>query len=1000
MISLLTKIRIVMITGTLVGGLLAGCSGGPGGSGGLPPERPAGVVTGYAVDGAIAGGVVRVFSYANGTKGAMLGEALTDGSGFYSINVRAPGQPVLIEVSGGRYIEQVSGVSVPLQEGQVLRAVAWYESGQPLTSMVTPLTHVAAGLAAYRIAGGADAALAIGQSLAEVSAAFGVDVAGVRPREINGGGAVAPSPAADFYGFLLAGVSSWTQWAAAQNGETTPSAYTSIGLVQLLYDDIAADGALDGVGRNKAGDAPMNLSVGVVPLDRDVYRISFVQHMLAMANSGRNDTGLSAADLRDRAIALAGSGNPLFTASGTTPGVVVSPRVFSVDPEGFYYNGVFSYAVVIGGSGVAQQVSFDVDGVPVGDAADMARPAIDIDTRGYADGEHLIGVTAHDGLGNEVYQQFAVRFDNTAPFINVTSAPVTNQASATIRGTFGDNGAGVGAVFLQDQPASLMPDGTWQGQVALAPGNNVVAIRVHDKVGNEFLMQTRVGLDTMPPLIKTSAQHSQAAFSGGDGAVVTATLQDTNDAVPLYIETDHVDLAGVPITRAGLDANGIPYFGLEVSDPDSAGVATVAAQLAVRIRYEKNGDTSPPWRPLTALTNGRSYLVPLASEMLGETWLASVPSDRHAIRVEVRDQAGNATETLFGFRVAFHAPALVVSRIDDIAQAAFTGTAFSQRATLNGVAIDANSYTFRNTAARAIFISLEDFDTHTATQTVEQMVRENLMRLETKTQWRAGTVVSALDVCPKLDSWKLVNEIFNFANGGWAPKTSPPATLAEAVSVTSDNPAAPEPTNWQDVPDFDSDYAPFSLLTPPVALGFQYDYVLNLSAGGQTRPALIRNWRQTDSGSTPGEITCPDVRNFQQRLEYRYKPEAGYPRNISSMFVEQTGFASAAFRVTDHDAGADIAPVQGWYRIPPGHSVTITKRVTLPVLTIYNDTDVLNPGAFGSYTPHKYDKSIVWAISRNIGITSVHDAGQANVFTMPPRDNVAGAGVQQYQLSR
>ncbi len=990
---------IVAIAGLFIVAVLAACSSGLGGSSELPPERPFSVLSGFAVDGAITGGTVRVFQYTDGRKGALLGQAVTDEHGFYAINLQAPDQPVLIEVSGGSYIEQASGASVPLQEGQSLRAIALYDSGKPLTSMVTPLTHVAVGLAEYRIAHGVDAAQAVRESLAEVTKAFGVDVAGVRPREISDGSAVTATADENNYGFLLAAISSWTKWAGEQNGDPAQSTYTTIGLGQILYDDIVADGVLDGVGKDKGGAAPMNLAVGVVSLDRDVYRISFAQHLLAMANSARNATGLNADDFRDSAIALAGTANPLFAAAGAT-GVAVLPKAFSVDPEGFYYNGVFTYSVVIGGSGIAQQVSFDIDGTLIGDAADPTHPAIVINTRRYTDGEHLIGVTANDGLGNETYRQFAVRFDNTVPFINVTSLPVTNQASHTLSGTFGDNGAGVGAMFLQDTPASLSSDGTWHGQVDLVPGNNVVAIRVRDKVGNEFLTQTAVGLDTAAPLIKTSAQHSQAAFSNGDGTFVTASLQDNNDAVPLYIETDHVDLAGVSITRADLDANSVPYFGLAVSDPDSAGVATVVAQLVVRMRYEKNGDTTQAWRPLTALTNGKSYLVPLASELLGETWLASVPSDQHAIRVQVADKAGNSTDALFSFRVAFYTPSLAVTRIDDIAQATFTGTAFSQRATLNGVAIDANGYTFRNTASRAIYISVGDTDTHTVTQTVERMVRENMMRLETKTQWRAGTVVSALDVCPKLDTWKSVNEIFNYANGAWTPKTPPPSALGDAVSVTSDNPAAPEPTNWQDVPDFDNELATFSVSTPPVVLGYQYDYVLSLSVGGQTKPALIRSWLQTDSGGTPGEITCPDVRNFQQRLEYRYKSETGYPRNISSMFIEQTGFGSSKFRVADNDAGAEIAPVQGWYRIPPGHSVTIIKRVTLPVLTIYNDTDVLNPGSFSSYVPHEYDKAMVWAISRNIRITAVHDAGPGNVFTGSPRENNAGIGVQQYQLSR
>src|SRR3972149_5250598 len=87
------KTRRVFTVAAFFAGALAACNGGPGSSGGLPPERPAGVVSGYAIDGAIAGGAVRVFEFGNGVRGAPLGEALSDEHGFYSIDIRARDQP-------------------------------------------------------------------------------------------------------------------------------------------------------------------------------------------------------------------------------------------------------------------------------------------------------------------------------------------------------------------------------------------------------------------------------------------------------------------------------------------------------------------------------------------------------------------------------------------------------------------------------------------------------------------------------------------------------------------------------------------------------------------------------------------------------------------------------------------------------------------------------------------------------------------------------------------
>src|SRR3569833_1964209 len=123
--------------------ILVACGGG---SGDLPPVRPSSVVYGNAVDAEIQNGQVTMYAFGRSGKGERLGGGVTDARGFYSLELRAPSQPVLIEVSGGRYTEEASGVAVDVGEGQVLRAVAHYVSGQPLSLMVTPLTQLAAGL--------------------------------------------------------------------------------------------------------------------------------------------------------------------------------------------------------------------------------------------------------------------------------------------------------------------------------------------------------------------------------------------------------------------------------------------------------------------------------------------------------------------------------------------------------------------------------------------------------------------------------------------------------------------------------------------------------------------------------------------------------------------------------------------------------------------------------------------------------------------------------------
>jgi len=132
--------------------LLLACA--PDDIGTLPPERPFGTISGQAVAGPIANAQVTVYGFGNGTQGTRLGSAQTDDNGAYSIDIQAPSQIVLVEIRGGSYVEEASGTPVALADEQVLRAIGRYRSGQPLTLMVTPLTHMAVALAEYNIGNG------------------------------------------------------------------------------------------------------------------------------------------------------------------------------------------------------------------------------------------------------------------------------------------------------------------------------------------------------------------------------------------------------------------------------------------------------------------------------------------------------------------------------------------------------------------------------------------------------------------------------------------------------------------------------------------------------------------------------------------------------------------------------------------------------------------------------------------------------------------------------
>jgi hypothetical protein len=109
--------------------LLSAC----GGSGsGVPASAPSASLDGTVTDAVITNGTLRVYKFDEGKRGELIAETVTDGNGDFEIaDFASQDRPVVIEVSGGRYMEEASGVSVDLLAGQVLRAYMFYEQHYP-----------------------------------------------------------------------------------------------------------------------------------------------------------------------------------------------------------------------------------------------------------------------------------------------------------------------------------------------------------------------------------------------------------------------------------------------------------------------------------------------------------------------------------------------------------------------------------------------------------------------------------------------------------------------------------------------------------------------------------------------------------------------------------------------------------------------------------------------------------------------------------------------------
>ena len=1010
--------------------LLLACS--PGDAGGLPPERPAGTLTGQAVAAAIGNAQVTVYGFEKGKRGTRLGGTVTDDSGAYTIDIQAPSQAILVEISGGDYVEEASGISVALTEGQILRAVGHYQSGRPLTLMVTPLTHMAAALAKFKATNGMAVEQAIDEANAAVDQFFALDTRATRPALITAAGDPVSELANDtLYGFYLAGLSNWTLWADRENqAPQTHASYNSIALAQVLYHDLRSDGLLDGKGYNQAATELEPLGFGRVVLDADVYRLAFSLHMLAMANSEQNKTGLAIADLLDAAHAIAAQSTML--PEGTKP-VAIDGQVPTLTLQQLKrvsgedillslgqfadqaHSGGFMLQVDVGGLLGAERLATSIIG-PDGEEIDdghrentlqgSGRIFIFVDTTTYDDGEYTFELRATDALGKSTTETFRVKFDNTGPVITVTSPQSTNQATATLSGTFSDNAAGVAAITVGGREATLFTDDTWSVDVAIVVGKNTLPISVIDQAGNRSDdFEAVVFLDNTRPVIDSTDRHGQARFSNGDGTFTTDSLADNNAA--LYFETNQLELGTVPLTTSALDANDIPYFAFAVSDLTGPDAPTAADNIQVRMRYRRNNQVLSPWHDLAPVAG--EYLVPLVTETLAPDWHRATPTDQHIIDIEVTDPAGNQRFARFDFRADFYVPAFDISnnngddsnRIDDLGGEIFTTTPFSERASLlKSMQFISTAYTFRNTTGKTFNISLNDDSRHTTAQTVEQLVREHRMHVKTTTEWRVG-LMTPTDYCPEMTSWTTTSAVWNWTGSGWVEKQIPrPRDGAEEVIFEDTLPAKPTPSVWNNVPDFDQESWVESSIDPQYFYWTRgFDYILDPNASTLTAASVMIWTRKVRS---TGEVEdCDPMRHFQQRETYAYESVDGYPKGVLSTksIADTPDFTTTSYTLTDNNTSSAITPVNGWYSIPANHSVTIEKWVTTPELTLHSD-DISNVINFPSYTPNLHDKTIAWSVARHLGITLAHDTGETNIPAMPQRGITAGDGSITYQISR
>jgi len=328
----MSKINVILM---LVGSvLLSSCGGGGGGesssgstggtSGTLPAERPSGNVAGTVFLDAVSNSTISVYSYADGVKGGILGAGITDSNGGYSIDFKSADTPILIEASGGQYVEESSGVTVSLSAFK-LRAISQYTSGLSHNVHITHFTNLAAGYAKYLVDSGISISNAINTSNNKFTALLGFNIVTTKPLSVvSSANASAAINNGLRYGFAHAGISKFMENVSARNSAPAHTIYNSIMYSEESYNDI-----LDGVSDGYVGGT--QIFFGSEALVVNNYRYDLAIAILSIADSASNVTNVSAVDLNILARAINDSTDEVYGAAPTVDLNSSKPIIDSVN---------------------------------------------------------------------------------------------------------------------------------------------------------------------------------------------------------------------------------------------------------------------------------------------------------------------------------------------------------------------------------------------------------------------------------------------------------------------------------------------------------------------------------------------------------------------------------------------------------------------------------------------------------------------------------------------
>ncbi len=343
-------LAFTFMIGALFG--LNGCGGsGGGGTAAVPGAAGAGagMIGGTAVKGPVNGATVTAYGLTNGVMGSQIATGTTDAMGNFSLSIGAYSGPVMLQLTGGAYVDEATGTIMSMSPGDVMTAVIpTVASNETMTGIqLTPLTSMAQAMAG-NMTGGMTAAN-ITAANASMGSYFMVnDILHTQPMNplVSGSSGTATQDMKN-YGMTIAAISQ----SAKDMGMTSSSS-----MVTAMMGD-ASDGVMNGMmgstqvmmGGMMSGSSALAPTAGTSGLATE---------MSAFIASAMNRSGVTATDMQTLMNKLTSSATGTVQTGGGTP---VNGMV-----SGSVYNGtmknttVMAYAVS-GGTMGAQLASATTD---------------------------------------------------------------------------------------------------------------------------------------------------------------------------------------------------------------------------------------------------------------------------------------------------------------------------------------------------------------------------------------------------------------------------------------------------------------------------------------------------------------------------------------------------------------------------------------------------------------------------------------------------------------